>query len=129
LGVAFQLRDDLLGTFGDPAETGKPVGNDITVGKRTALVVEVERLANETERQAIAEAFGRGDASAGAVAAATAALVSSGARRAVEERQNALCDEAESLLDNALLPPAVRPVLIGIVESLRVRPSEPRARS
>ena len=38
LGVAFQLRDDLLGTFGDPRATGKPAGNDVRRGKRTALV-------------------------------------------------------------------------------------------
>jgi geranylgeranyl diphosphate synthase type I len=41
LGVAFQLRDDLLGTFGDPAITGKPIYNDVRTGKRTALVSEL----------------------------------------------------------------------------------------
>ncbi|MEU5881727.1 polyprenyl synthetase family protein [Spirillospora sp. NPDC047279] len=38
LGVAFQLRDDVLGVFGDPAETGKPAGDDLREGKRTVLV-------------------------------------------------------------------------------------------
>jgi geranylgeranyl diphosphate synthase, type I len=38
LGVAFQLRDDLLGAFGDPAETGKPSGDDLRDGKPTALL-------------------------------------------------------------------------------------------
>jgi len=38
LGVAFQLRDDLLGVFGDPAVTGKPVTGDLREGKRTVLV-------------------------------------------------------------------------------------------
>ena len=38
LGVAFQLRDDLLGVFGDPAITGKPAGDDLREGKRTVLV-------------------------------------------------------------------------------------------
>src|SRR5919112_573461 len=38
LGEAFQLRDDLLGVFGDPAATGKPAGDDLVEGKRTVLV-------------------------------------------------------------------------------------------
>ena len=38
LGEAFQLRDDLLGVFGDPAHTGKPAGDDLREGKRTVLV-------------------------------------------------------------------------------------------
>lgn len=38
LGIAFQLRDDLLGVFGDPERTGKPSGDDLVAGKRTALL-------------------------------------------------------------------------------------------
>jgi len=38
LGEAFQLRDDLLGVYGDPAVTGKPAGDDLVEGKRTVLV-------------------------------------------------------------------------------------------
>ncbi len=44
LGEAFQLRDDVLGVYGDPAVTGKPAGDDLREGKRTALVtVALER--------------------------------------------------------------------------------------
>jgi geranylgeranyl diphosphate synthase type I len=45
LGEAFQLRDDILGVFGDPAVTGKPAGDDLREGKRTALVTLAERRA------------------------------------------------------------------------------------
>ncbi|MCT7660190.1 bifunctional (2E,6E)-farnesyl/geranyl diphosphate synthase [Mycobacterium deserti] len=45
LGVAFQLRDDVLGVFGDPAVTGKPSGDDLRSGKRTVLLAEAVRLA------------------------------------------------------------------------------------
>ena len=46
LGIAYQLRDDLLGVFGDPEVTGKPSGDDLREGKRTMLVaIARERLA------------------------------------------------------------------------------------
>ena len=50
LGVAFQLRDDVLGVFGDPAQTGKPAGDDVREGKRTVLLAIT--LARADTRQA-----------------------------------------------------------------------------
>jgi geranylgeranyl diphosphate synthase type I len=55
LGIAFQLRDDVLGVFGDPATTGKPVTGDISEGKRTVLVA----LARERAGAAQAELLDR----------------------------------------------------------------------
>ena len=57
LGVAFQLRDDVLGVFGDPAVTGKPSGDDLRSGKRTVLLAEALERADESDpaaRQAVA---------------------------------------------------------------------------
>jgi geranylgeranyl diphosphate synthase type I len=49
LGVAFQLRDDVLGVFGDPAVTGKPSGDDLRSGKRTVLLAEALERADATD--------------------------------------------------------------------------------
>src|SRR4029079_5966274 len=49
LGVAFQLRDDVLGVFGDPAGTGKPSGDDLRSGKRTVLLAEAVERAEKTD--------------------------------------------------------------------------------
>jgi len=49
VGVAFQLRDDVLGVFGDPAVTGKPSGDDLRSGKRTVLVAEAMNLADKSD--------------------------------------------------------------------------------
>jgi geranylgeranyl diphosphate synthase, type I len=53
LGKAYQMRDDLLGAFGDPAVTGKPVGDDLRQGKRTILLETVK------ERRAVLMTSGR----------------------------------------------------------------------
>ncbi len=55
LGEAFQLRDDVLGVFGDPATTGKPAGDDLREGKRTVLATRAHRRALERGDAATAE--------------------------------------------------------------------------
>ena len=54
VGEAFQLRDDLLGVYGDPAVTGKPAGDDLRSGKPTALLMLAHRLATSTQRAELA---------------------------------------------------------------------------
>ncbi|MBS2014227.1 MAG: polyprenyl synthetase family protein [Deltaproteobacteria bacterium] len=97
LGIAFQLRDDLLGTFGDPSATGKPVGNDIRQGKRTALVVE---LRGDAKAEALlARVLGRDDASDDDVAEVVRAMESTGAKARVEARVAELLGEARAALE------------------------------
>lgn len=52
LGIAFQLRDDVLGVFGDPAVTGKPSGDDLRSGKRTVLLATAVELADTSDAAA-----------------------------------------------------------------------------
>ncbi|MFI9505535.1 polyprenyl synthetase family protein [Nocardia sp. NPDC052566] len=54
IGIAFQLRDDLLGVFGDPAVTGKPSGDDLREGKRTVLLADALQRADLTDPAAAA---------------------------------------------------------------------------
>lgn len=59
LGEAFQLRDDLLGVFGDPDETGKPAGDDLREGKRTVLIAAALERASGTQAAFIEQHLGR----------------------------------------------------------------------
>ncbi|HET8614713.1 MAG TPA: polyprenyl synthetase family protein, partial [Actinomycetales bacterium] len=57
LGEAFQLRDDVLGVFGDPHETGKPAGDDLREGKRTVLVAEAFTAATGEQEKTLRRLF------------------------------------------------------------------------
>lgn len=96
LGIAFQLRDDLLGAFGDPSATGKPVGNDIRQGKRTALVAEMR--GDAASEALLARVLGREDASDADVDAVVRAMETTGAKARVEARVGELLGEARSAL-------------------------------
>jgi len=61
VGVAFQLRDDILGLFGDPGDTGKGVLDDLRQGKRTMLVLTALDLADSTQRAVVTGALGNPD--------------------------------------------------------------------
>ena len=96
LGIAFQLRDDLLSTFGTAQQTGKP-GDDLRHGKNNAVVATFRKLGpSEAARAAVTEVWGRPEASDGQVQRAAEAL--SGARREVEHRLDFLVDEARSAI-------------------------------
>ena len=95
LGEAFQLRDDVLGVFGDPAVTGKPAGDDLREGKRTVLVARTHELTDDAGRALLAEGLGTADA----VAALTDLIRSSGAWDAVEADIARLEAEADAAID------------------------------
>jgi geranylgeranyl diphosphate synthase type I len=61
VGVAFQLRDDVLGLFGDPGDTGKSVLDDLRQGKRTMLMLEAIAQADPAQRRVLEGALGDPD--------------------------------------------------------------------
>ena len=86
LGEAFQLRDDVLGVFGDPAVTGKSADDDLREGKQTLLIALAEETADDTGRRLLDRLLGNAEAGPEEFDALRALLESTGARARVEER-------------------------------------------
>lgn len=108
LGEAFQLRDDLLGAFGNSELTGKPVGEDLREGKPTALYAFAAASADGAAAKLLADRFGAADLSAEEVAELQAILEETGARREVERTIQSLLGEALAALDGADLAGGAR---------------------
>jgi geranylgeranyl diphosphate synthase, type I len=94
LGEAFQLKDDLLGVFGDPQSTGKPVGGDLREGKPTLLYALARDRATGPDGRFLAARYGSVDLSDHDVAELRHLLESTGARREVESTIERLINEA-----------------------------------
>ncbi|NMR19366.1 polyprenyl synthetase family protein [Cellulomonas fimi] len=103
LGEAFQLRDDLLGVFGDPSATGKPTGDDLREGKRTVLVARAMAAGDEEQRRLLSSRLGVRDLADDDVAALAALIRDTGAERDVEGLIGELADEGFSALEAARL--------------------------
>ncbi len=86
LGEAFQLRDDVLGVFGNPAVTGKSADDDLREGKQTLLIALAEEVADERGRRLLDDLLGNADAGPEEFDALRDLLESTGARVRVEER-------------------------------------------
>ena len=102
LGEAFQLRDDLLGVFGDPTITGKPAGDDLREGKRTVLIAMTNDRQSEAQREIARKHFGKPDLDAQGVAALQEIIESTGARAELETTIGRLTDAALAAAESSL---------------------------
>jgi geranylgeranyl diphosphate synthase type I len=102
LGEAFQLRDDLLGVFGDPSVTGKPAGDDLREGKRTVLIAITNERQSESQREIARKYFGKPDLDAEGVGILREIIETTGARAELEATIQRLTDEALTAAKSAV---------------------------
>lgn len=105
LGEAFQLRDDVLGVFGDAEVTGKPTGGDLLEGKRTELIAHALLLTDTVERDFIQARLGAEDMTGEEVQRLSSILRRSGALAATENSISELTVQSQDALESLSIPP------------------------
>jgi geranylgeranyl diphosphate synthase type I len=120
LGEAFQLRDDLLGVFGDPSLTGKPAGDDLVEGKRTVLVALALEAAGPEDAKRLDESLGT-PLSEDEVGVLRSIIESSGAHDDVERRIDALTTQSLDALAAAPVTESARGVLTELARAATQR--------
>ena len=121
LGLAFQLRDDVLGVFGDSAVTGKPAGDDLREGKRTVLVALTRDALPAPGRRVIDELLGDPTLDADQIAMLQRTIADSGALARVEDMIAGYVREAARSLSGARLGNAAVGELRDLAEAATVR--------
>lgn len=99
LGIAFQLRDDVLGVFGDASVTGKPSGDDLREGKRTVLIALTRASLPAPHVRIVDELLGDPDLDDAGIASLQATIRDCGALDRVEELIRSHTDDALQALD------------------------------
>jgi geranylgeranyl diphosphate synthase, type I len=121
LGVAFQLRDDVLGVFGDPSQTGKPAGDDIREGKRTVLVAIAREKATAVQAAAIGRLHGDPAIDAAGIAEFCDLLTETGALAESELMIDRYVTQALAALDEAPVTAEAKAALAGLAVTATAR--------
>ncbi|HEV7204372.1 MAG TPA: polyprenyl synthetase family protein [Jatrophihabitans sp.] len=117
LGEAFQLRDDVLGVFGDPDVTGKPAGDDLREGKQTLLTALAMRAADEVRAEQLRRDLGDRSLDADQITGVRNIIVATGALAQVEQRISERAAQARTALDDPALSDASRSALAELVSA------------
>ncbi|MEU4955281.1 polyprenyl synthetase family protein [Streptomyces lavendulae] len=123
LGEAFQLRDDLLGVFGDPGVTGKPALDDLRDGKHTVLITLALQRAAPTQRAVLHALIGSRDLDEAGAARIRRILIATGARAETEHMIRTRQAQAHRALRQASLPPPAAAALRRLADSAVARTS------
>ena len=121
VGMAFQLRDDVLGVFGDEAATGKPSGDDLREGKRTVLIAYARERLAPPARRIVDELVGDPDLDGAQIASLQRTIVDTGALERVERLIADYSHEAERALSGARLGNAAVSELRDLARAATVR--------
>lgn len=120
IGVVYQLRDDVLGLFGDERQTGKSALSDLRAGKETLLIAYAR---SDPSWAAVSALFGDADLSSADAQLLRSVIEESGAVVFVESLIAERCDEVNRLVAASALPETLRERLLSLTRACAARAS------
>lgn len=121
LGLAFQLRDDILGVFGNPSVTGKPAGDDLREGKRTVLIGLTRETLAGSVRKIFDEMLSARDLTPEQIAFLQQTIVGSGALRKTEQMIEEIGARSLEALAEITIDPSARDALVELARAVMNR--------
>lgn len=99
LGIAFQIQDDILDIFGDPAKTGKPIGLDLKNGERTLLIIHTLNHSNHSEKKYIRDILDEKEISNSDIDRVREIFINSGSIDYAIQSSNEILSKAKNCID------------------------------
>ncbi len=120
-GIAFQLRDDIIGVFGDEKVTGKPAGSDIREGKRTLLIIKAYENGTEAQRRRIEEVLGKKDLTEDELEEIREIIRETGSLDYSQGLMERLVREAKEVLERSDIAEPTRTILLQLADYMVYR--------
>lgn len=121
VGIAFQIRDDILGIFGEEKKLGKPVGSDIREGKQTLLLTKALEKASPAQRKRITGLVGKSTVTRADMQDVQEIMRETGSLKYSEDKTESLTEKGKMALDKLALPGDIKDILLGLADSMKVR--------
>ena len=121
LGIAFQIKDDVLGIFGSQKKMGKSVASDIEEGKQSLLVIKARLLATKTEKKQLNSILGKNKLTQKEILTFQNILKSTGALEYAEKLAAQYLDKGKKEIEKVVLLPQSKEFLVGLVQYLEKR--------
>lgn len=123
VGISFQIRDDILGMFGEEAKLGKSNLSDMCEGKKTVLVSHFDRTADEAAKNEFYSVYGNENSGENELSKARQLLVSNGSLTYAEELCKSYTEKAGRIIGQLKISDDGRELLFGLLEYMTSRNS------
>ncbi len=121
VGIAFQIRDDILGMFGDENKLGKSAYSDMCEGKKTIIVSHFDRNASDADKDEFYSVYGMSNSGGNELAKAQKLLIDNGSLKYAEDKCEMYIENAKAYLSEMSISDESRSVLLGLLTYMTQR--------